>query len=291
VHADGEFRETFDRAGDFWLALLVAILAHAVADVLVLRSVRRRGSEPRRALFGMLMIGIVAAICAGATLYVYDRVISKSYLIRLILNDEDFRVRLERDRRKEIREQHAVRPPEGKTRVLVIGSSQTHGEGSSSAGEGCVDVLRRKLGARFEVINAGMRAFRAPRLARIFEEDWSELRPGIVVVNLGNNDEDVPAYKAGLARIATRCQEIGARLLFVQEANSIEHDLTHLRTNHAAMAEVAQRLDVPVVPMHDHMSEQTERGLLWWDIVHPTDFGHRLIGEFLAPHVARLSKS
>ena len=235
------------------------------------------------------MLGIVAALCAGATLYVYDRVISKSYLARLFASDEDFRIGLEKRRRAGIRERYAIEPAAGTTRVLVIGSSQTHGEGASRRDLGCVDVIQRALGARYEVINAGLRAFTAPMLARIFDEDWSELAPHIVVVNLGNNDDDVAAYKQGLARIAARCEAIGARLLFSQEPNSIEHGLDHLRTMHAAMAAVAEEHAVPVAALHDHIAAQTDRGLLWWDSVHPTDFGHRLIGEFLAARIRALA--
>ena len=42
---------------------------------------------------------------------------------------------------------------------------------------------------------------------------------------------------------------------------------------------------VPVVALYDYMQSQYARGFLWWDNVHPTGFGHRLIAEHLEPHV------
>jgi phospholipase/lecithinase/hemolysin len=42
---------------------------------------------------------------------------------------------------------------------------------------------------------------------------------------------------------------------------------------------------IPVVDLHAELKRATERGFLWWDFVHPTSFGHRLIAEALVPHV------
>ena len=37
-----------------------------------------------------------------------------------------------------------------------------------------------------------------------------------------------------------------------------------------------------------HLKRQIDRGLLWWDFVHPTSFGHQLIADFLTPRIQAL---
>ena len=46
--------------------------------------------------------------------------------------------------------------------------------------------------------------------------------------------------------------------------------------------------DLPVVDMHQWMKLHSRRGFLWWDAIHPTSYGHRLIAERLVDDVRAL---
>jgi phospholipase/lecithinase/hemolysin len=47
----------------------------------------------------------------------------------------------------------------------------------------------------------------------------------------------------------------------------------------AVMQRVAAAHSVPIVDAHRHLYEYRSKGFLWWDFVHPTSFGHRLIAD------------
>jgi len=284
-HAGGVFEESFYRTAAFLRALLIVLLAFAACGALAAWIVRRRGIAPRRALLRTLMLTLVAAMCTGAVLYAYETVLSPYYANRGLATMAAFLDMVEETRTREIRDLHTAQPAPGIRRVLVIGSSQTWGEGAELLKDGWVPVLQRRLGPDFECINAGLRGFRAQRLARIFDENWSRLAPKLVVVNLCNNDRDPKLLSAALEQIVLRSRAIGAQVLFVEEAKSFESDHANVIRNQAAMTVVAQRHDVPVVAMYDYMQSQYARGFLWWDDVHPTGFGHRLIAEHLEPYI------
>lgn len=78
-------------------------------------------------------------------------------------------------------------------------------------------------------------------------------------------------------------------MLFAQEANSIERRSE--APLHATMRRVAEERGIPIADVHGALARQYDRGFLWWDPVHPTSLGHRLIAETLLPEVRKLAGS
>ncbi|MHC4955723.1 MAG: SGNH/GDSL hydrolase family protein [Planctomycetota bacterium] len=284
-HATGVVEESFFNGADFGRALLAGVIAFAVLDGILFFFLRRRGATSKEFLFRAVTVGLVAAICLGAILFIWDRRLSQTYLGYITITDPEFRNDVVRDRTREIRRQHAEQPAPDVTRILFIGSSQTWGEGARHRSEAFIPILRRRLGPGFECINAGLRALRATRLAQLYEDDWSRLSPHLVIVNLSNNDHDPDALGAALERMIRTSRRIGAKVLFVKEPNSAEHQSKALRKKHDVMASVAQRHGVRVLDLNAYMGQQFGRGLLWWDQVHPTSFGHRLMAERILPEI------
>jgi len=104
-------------------------------------------------------------------------------------------------------------------------------------------------------------------------------------VNLGNNDRDPEVLERELERIGRRARESGSRVAFVPEPNCIEsrseRSLRRLRANHAAMREVAERLGIPVVEVHEGLVAERDGGFLWWDRVHLTSYGQERLARRL----------
>lgn len=177
------------------------------------------------------------------------------------------------------------------TRVLVVGTSQTWGAGAARAEDGFVERLERLLVAaeperRWECINAGIQGLKSPWLLRVFREHWLALEPDILIVNLSNNDKDAEAFAQALNGFADLAAGHGIRVLFALEANSIERRPE--APQHATMRRVAEERGVPIVDVHGALARQYDRGFFWWDPVHPTSLGHRLIAETLLPEVRKL---
>jgi lysophospholipase L1-like esterase len=201
------------------------------------------------------------------------------------------------DIRADIRRRYPAPPAAGTTRLLFLGSSQTWGAGASLESEVMTVVLERMLngsaepGRRYECVNGGISAAVSGLLLELYEKEWTALAPRLVVVNLSNNDHDLPKFEANLRRIAQISRAASRHTLFVLEANSGEERpaaLAELATHHAAMRSAAEKEGVPLLDMHAALLEQGDRGFLFWDVVHMTSFGQRLMAERLLPEVRRL---
>lgn len=168
--------------------------------------------------------------------------------------------------------------------VLLLGTSQTWGEGAALL----EDSLSYRAAATLpgvELINAGRQGSNSPELAQRYEAYLKDLQADLLVVNLGHNDG-----KEMLAESLERMAGWGVPLLFVLEANSPENPpgaRPFLEDKHRVMREVAARHGLPLVDLHAWMKGQAGTGLLWWDFVHPTSYGHRLAGEFLGQAIKR----
>jgi len=176
-----------------------------------------------------------------------------------------------------------------KTRIMVIGSSQTRGEGISLADEDFVSQFAKLLNKnclnpdeKFEVINVGRDGQTAEDLFIHFKNQWIKLKPEIVIVNLSSNDEE---YEDGvnfanyLEEFAQMSQKYNFKLIFVAEAVSVEYK-QKLQT-HQIMQKVAEEYQITFINMHEYLADHLEEGILWWDFVHPTSFGYQLIADHL----------
>jgi lysophospholipase L1-like esterase len=193
-----------------------------------------------------------------------------------------------------IQAEYGVPRPE-RTRVLVVGTSQTWGAGAARAEEGFVEVLESELRSasplrQWECINAGVSGLRAPRLVELLRERWLALEPDVLLVNLSNNDKDPLAFEEALEGFARLAEEHGIAALFALEANAVEYAPGELPL-HPVMRRVAAAHRIPLVDVHRSLASHAQRGFLWWDNVHPTSFGHRLIAVILLPSVLELANS
>lgn len=165
--------------------------------------------------------------------------------------------------------------------VMLLGTSQTYGEGAPRLSESLASWLAR---GRPDVlfVNAAMRGSESFDLVKRWDSHLAALKPDLVVVNLGTNDREPEPLREALTRLASS----KVPMVFVIEANSTE--VSHfLARNAAVMKEVAGKFGLPVLDLNAALARQADEGLLWWDFVHPTALGHRLAGEWLAQELPR----
>ena len=278
----GSFHESFFNLRGFLFAL--ASLSGLVGLELFLWRITRNDQRLRTLLVAG---GASAVFVALGALALHQR--KAGTYPRLDRTAEDSWVAQEIERvDARIRAEHPASVP-GRTRVLVIGTSQTWGAGAARADEGFVEVLERELRATsperdWECVNAGVSGLRAPRLLELLRERWLALEPRVLIVNLSNNDKDPATFEQALEGFARLAEEHGIAALFALEANASESVPGELAL-HPVMRRVAEAHRIPVVDVHRALAAQAQRGFLWWDNVHPTSFGHRLIAETLVPAV------
>ena len=240
------------------------------------------------------VLAAVAALLVPILLIALDFYPSRQSLNRL---ESEYLYNHTAWRNDEIRMQAAEPADVPRTTVLFIGSSQTLGAGAAAESETFVSRIQQRLdaeapgGPRYHCVNAGVNGGMAFTLLYSYRNDWLALAPAIVVLNLGSNDmglRDIEGqYPSALEDFVTLNSERGIQTLFVLEARSWEENPEALQT-HTIMRRVAHAHGIPVIDAHARLRQEKDKGFLWWDFVHPTSFGHRLIADCIFEELRKI---
>ncbi len=191
-----------------------------------------------------------------------------------------------------IRAKYTAQIPPDVFRILVLGTSQTWGAGASSDDETWVRQLERLLderpgGIRVECINAGVSGMGAGQVLELLRTDLADIQATAALVNLSNNDVDTEKFRQSLDAIARELLRRKMLVVFALEPNSPERrptDSRHgdLSVKHEIVRTIAARYQRPVIDLHAYLAERKDAGFIWWDFVHLTSFGQRLVARKLA---------
>ena len=175
------------------------------------------------------------------------------------------------------------------TKIMFIGSSQTEGEGSGLKNENFVSQFKNLLDQspllktkKFVIINNGKPGTTASQLVEFFKNQWIKLKPNVVIINLSGNDQEYqtgPDFATALEEFVDLSREYNFKLVFLAEANNIEFK-PKLAT-HQTMKEIALKNKLTFIDMHKYLASNQNNGILWWDFIHPTSYGYKLIAKQL----------
>ena len=190
---------------------------------------------------------------------------------------------------EEIQKDVTLETESGITRIMFVGTSQTRGEGASVRENGFVHRLEQSLnqdaaGGRVECLNVSVPGDHSTRLFKMYREIWLDYRPRLTVVNLSVNDQDPDIFAQNLRDLVQLNREHGIDTIFVLEATSHE-TYEAAEDRRIAMRQVGKELSIPITDSHGALIKAADTGFLWWDPVHPTDYGHELIAKTLLPHL------
>lgn len=176
-----------------------------------------------------------------------------------------------------------------KKKIIFIGTSQTWGAGAEKENEAMVKVFDSNLikyasesanKKDYQVINTAISGSDSTELLHFYKENWIKLLPKIVIINLSNNDRNNEIFKKNLQEFIKLNNEQKIKTVFVLEANSLENTPTEL-INHKIMRNIGIEGGALVLDLHSYVKSKRDTGILWWDSVHPTSYGHQLIGDFI----------
>jgi len=230
-------------------------------------------------------------------------------VLSLIKRKEEVWVDTEvQDVSKSIMENFSNDPTE---KIMFIGSSQTWGAGASSKNKSfpfqfekllneevtnqgqiatnTAQVLGVSTQNQFEVVNAGISGTTSNELLQEYESHWVTLKPKIVIINLSSNDfdygVDAETFEKNLASFIEINKQNDIKTVLMIEARSPEIETDNLYQS--LVAKVANSYQIPVIDANQFIGKQNDQGLLWWDFIHPTDFGHRLIAKYLLEEIEK----
>ena len=294
--------ECFDNRAQFWPAFRFALVRAVPISVLLLFALRLFTGTWRRSLVNFTAIGI-SAVAVALTLSVFvSYFLAERYpkVSRKLLRQEQQLIErcintLDQARAgREFATKYTRTGPLDTRRVLFLGTSQTVGDGATVQSEAFVNVIERALNdhlrpaGRCECINGAVDGANAALLLECYQRDWVAYGQELCVINLCCNDSDREAtppdvFASLLRRFVEVNQAAGIKTLFVLEAVS-----TEVREGfrlHPVMARVARENNVPIVDADAYLDAHRDDGFLFWDLVHLTSFGHKLLAECLLPPI------
>lgn len=285
------FRNTRHRTALYLCVILAFLLLNAVTAAFALR----RGAQKHTVPLWMALVSFNLLNIAVFT-FVYLYYTQERYPALFFDNPRAiaWRDRDIEDTRARIAALDPV-PEANLERILVLGTSQTQGSGALRKQEAYTEQLQQMLteafpeGPLIECIRAGISAGDSTILLGFYEREWLNIHPSLVILNLGNNDTDAGVLAANLDRVIEMNQQKGIQTLLALEANTMEKWPGQLPM-HPVIREAAEKQGVPYVDLHAYLMAHIDKGFLWWDFVHPTSFGHKLIAQrlFQAIHTRNL---
>lgn len=209
-------------------------------------------------------------------------------------------------------DEHPVRKPPGRFRILALGDSHLFGWGVGQD-ESFAQVLEQRLEAlapgRFEVLNAGVPGYNTVMEERIFALRAEELEPDLVLVHYVDNDMDLPNFLSEPAdpwtlRRSYLADLVRRRVLLLAGEQSLPRGLfvagRDPQTGRYRLPE--DRIPEAYRPLQgwERMEEAYQRlaagararGIPFVLLVTPADFRARLAGEVESahpPHVRELA--
>ncbi len=183
-------------------------------------------------------------------------------------------------------------------RVAFLGTSQTWGSGAERIAETfvarCHRLLAQALGdISVETYNFSISGSNSTELLTKYAELWRFSQPDLLVINLSTNDGKSHTLTANLRTLAHLARAAGGRVVFLLEPNAAEVDHRGLQEKHSAIQRLGQELRVPVWNLDGYMSSDPvyDSGIMWWDKVHLTSYGHGVVAEWLAPQMLAMIRS
>lgn len=197
-------------------------------------------------------------------------------------------------------------------KIIFIGSSQTWGAGASKQkntfpalfeklinektmdnkqkniphkvrGQQTNKILGISTDNQMVIVNTGISGSTSSQLLKKYSDEWINLEPKVVFINLSSNDSTygIPEkeFVANLEKFISINKSKNIRTIFLVEPQSIEIE----RENpfHEVVKSLGKKHNILVINLHSYLEDKNDSGLIWWDFIHPTDYGHELIAKFI----------
>lgn len=197
-------------------------------------------------------------------------------------------------------------------KIMFVGSSQTWGAGASQKNKAfpfqfgrllleqknslnqestnAAQILGISTENQFEIVNTGISGTTSNELLNEYEQKWINLKPKIVIINLSNNDFEygieAEEFEKNIDKFVSTNEKNNIKTAFMIEARSNEIEAENPYQD--ILFKIAERKQIPIINVDKYMRDQKDKGILWWDFIHPTDYGHQLIAKYLLEEINKI---
>ncbi len=178
----------------------------------------------------------------------------------------------------------------GTLRVLMVGSSQTYGEGATTIER--THFARHHAGLRkiwgnapVELLNISLPGRQALDMLEEYNKHFSQFKSDLTYFNMAFNDAP-QGYETRVAQVIQAFRQRG--LILITEPTP---ERIFVEAKHQHLKRLATHDSVPLIDMQKHLDDQgiTLDPLGWWDYVHLTDYGQSVFAGHLnqAPEILK----
>jgi len=189
---------------------------------------------------------------------------------------------------RSIRDKYTNRGGQDIFRILFLGGSQVWGAGASEESKTLSSRIETKLNeishgeTKYECINAGVSGFDFNSSFDFYTKELPNLNPKIIVfmlpIDFNLKSDSIAYYNFNKLIQLNHLRNI--KTIFLRVSMSIEFN-----NNNPPLAgilkEFLENNDIRVVDLDEYLIKDYDRGFLWWDITHLTDFGQKLVSTYL----------
>lgn len=175
-------------------------------------------------------------------------------------------------------------------RIVFLGGSQTIGAGASTVAKTFVAEFHQQYFSKKNInclmtINLGVSDYDIEEIKDYFIKEYQKERFDLLILNTRANDTDQSIIKP-LEEFSSLMAKKKLPIVYLVEALSEEYEYWP-GSREKTIRETAKRYDAPVLPLHYFIEEKRleAKGKIWWDIVHYTDYGHKLVADWLVKNI------
>lgn len=174
--------------------------------------------------------------------------------------------------------------------VVIMGSSQTWGAGARLASDTIGAVTCEKLAKLskkpIHCANSAISGHRVAMQSALLEKMESFTKQmqlaDIFILNMSQNDRGNPSFKDDVYRLVQHIKKMGKKMILLKEANAVSEPSNTPMLEHVLLDLIGGEFGVPVFDPHTLIAEHRNQGILWWDYVHMTSYGQKVVGDALA---------
>lgn len=172
-------------------------------------------------------------------------------------------------------------------RIILLGTSQTWGEGAAREDQTISNQLEKLLQHRFpnlriKCINCSIPGSSSGQLAELYvRENWAKFQPKIMIINLGNNDKDPDILYESVEKLILDNEKNNIVTILSKEANYFQLKGSPseqvISLNRQVLDTLARKYDLVLIDLNQYINNNNNKnGLLWWDAVHLSAYGQEL---------------
>ncbi|MBT3249529.1 MAG: SGNH/GDSL hydrolase family protein [Candidatus Pacebacteria bacterium] len=195
-------------------------------------------------------------------------------------------------------------------KIMFVGSSQTWGAGASSSEKAFPAIFEKLLNKKIiqeplvatsatkvlgvstdqniVVVNTGISGQTSSELLEEYKKKWIDINPKAVFINLSSNDFTYgnfeERFKKNIQTFIDLNNKNNIKTVLLVEAVSVE--LSNDNPLHEILFDIANNEGVLLIDINKYLKDKNDTGLIWWDYIHPTDYGHQLIVESIMKSIA-----